>query len=248
MPFLISLLLFFSIAAALLLMLVSYGRAGRWIIAILLLLSAQAAYYMDHFGVLMDVVMIDNIVHTDAKEVEGLLSVGMLVHLLLLGVFPAWLVVKGWPEISNIRSEIKTRMKCILLLVVALIVVALPFIAGYASFIREHKITRFYANPTYPVYSIIKYAGLQLSTKQQTEITKIAEDAKFVGPMVENELVIMVVGETARADRFSLNGYHKETNPRLAKENIVNFSNVASCGTSTGVSVPCMFSELGRKD
>jgi len=247
-PFLTSLALFFSIAMTLLLMLISYGRAGRWVIAGLLLLSAQAAYYMDHFGVLMDVVMIDNIVHTDAKEVEGLLSVGMLVRLLLLGVFPAWLVVKGWPEISNIRSEIKTRMKCILLLVVALIVVALPFTAGYASFIREHKITRFYANPTYPVYSIIKYAGLQLSTKQQTEITKIAEDAKFVEPMVENELVIMVVGETARADRFSLNGYHKETNPRLAKENIVNFSNVASCGTSTGVSVPCMFSELGRKD
>jgi lipid A ethanolaminephosphotransferase len=28
----------------------------------------------------------------------------------------------------------------------------------------------------------------------------------------------------------------------------VNFTNVSSCGTSTSVSVPCMFSELGRKD
>lgn len=58
----------------------------------------------------------------------------------------------------------------------------------------------------------------------------------------------MVVGETARADRFSLNGYKKITNPLLARENIVSFNNVTSCGTSTGVSVPCMFSVLGKEN
>jgi lipid A ethanolaminephosphotransferase len=55
------------------------------------------------------------------------------------------------------------------------------------------------------------------------------------------------VGETARADRFSLNGYKRETNPLLSKQDIVSLKNVTSCGTSTGVSVPCMFSSLGRK-
>jgi lipid A ethanolaminephosphotransferase len=30
----------------------------------------------------------------------------------------------------------------------------------------------------------------------------------------------MVVGETARADRFSLNGYHKETNPYLKNKGV----------------------------
>jgi lipid A ethanolaminephosphotransferase len=59
--------------------------------------------------------------------------------------------------------------------------------------------------------------------------------------------MIMVVGETARADRFSLNGYLRETNPLLAKQDVVSLSNVTSCGTSTSVSVPCMFSSLGRK-
>ncbi len=32
----------------------------------------------------------------------------------------------------------------------------------------------------------------------------------------------------------------------LAKQDVVSLSNVTSCGTSTGVSVPCMFSSLGR--
>jgi lipid A ethanolaminephosphotransferase len=50
------------------------------------------------------------------------------------------------------------------------------------------------------------------------------------------------VGETARADRFSLNGYAKETNPLLKQEQLINFNNFWSCGTSTAKSVPCMFS------
>lgn len=249
MPFLASLTLSFSLLTAIFFMVVSFGRRGRWLIALLLILSAQTAYYMDQFGVLMDVVMIGNILHTDALEVKGLFSSSMAFRLVLFGIFPAWLVVKYWPQVSSLSSEVKTRLKCLLLLVVALVAVVLPFTAGYFSFIREHKITRFYANPTYPVYSIIKYGTLELSSdKQLAVVNKTAEDVTHIGPTSRKELVIMVVGETARADRFSLNGYHKDTNPRLAKEDIVSFSNVASCGTSTGVSVPCMFSSLGRKD
>ena len=60
---------------------------------------------------------------------------------------------------------------------------------------------------------------------------------------------MLVVGESARAQNFGLNGYARETNPRLkAEEGLINFSNVHSCGTETAVSVPCMFSNLGRAD
>jgi lipid A ethanolaminephosphotransferase len=61
-------------------------------------------------------------------------------------------------------------------------------------------------------------------------------------------VLVLVVGETARAANFSLLGYPRETNPELAKSNVVAFSNVTSCGTSTEVSVPCMFSPYGRAD
>ena len=60
--------------------------------------------------------------------------------------------------------------------------------------------------------------------------------------------MVLVVGETARAESFSLNGYAKNTNPELSKLDIINFSQVSSCGTATAVSVPCMFSGMPRKD
>ncbi len=248
MPFLLSITIFFSILTALFFLIVSYGRKGRWLVALLLILAAQAAYYMDNFGVLMDVVMIDNIVNTDTREMAGLFNLGMLFRVTLLGLLPAWLVIEYWPKVNDFKAEIKGRLKWLLLLVIALVLVVIPFTDVYRSFIREHKITRFYANPTYPVYSIIKYISLQINSTKQKVLNTTAEDAVFLGPVSRKELIIMVVGETARFDRFSLNGYHKDTNHLLAKENVVSFTNVASCGTSTSVSVPCMFSMLTRKD
>ena len=44
-----------------------------------------------------------------------------------------------------------------------------------------------------------------------------------------------------------MNGYHKETNPFTSQQaGIISFNDVRSCGTATAVSVPCMFSNMGR--
>ncbi|OYZ83371.1 MAG: hypothetical protein B7Y03_09585 [Polaromonas sp. 24-62-144] len=59
-------------------------------------------------------------------------------------------------------------------------------------------------------------------------------------------MFVMVVGETARAQNFSLNGYARNTNPLLSKLDVINFSHATACGTSTEVSLPCMFSSFGR--
>lgn len=57
----------------------------------------------------------------------------------------------------------------------------------------------------------------------------------------------MVVGETARADHFSLNGYPRQTNPCLEQRRLLNYTRTTSSGTSTSFSVPCMFSFLTRR-
>lgn len=61
------------------------------------------------------------------------------------------------------------------------------------------------------------------------------------------KLMVLVVGETARAESFALNGYARNTNPELSKLPVINFNQVSSCGTATAVSVPCMFSGMSRE-
>jgi lipid A ethanolaminephosphotransferase len=61
-------------------------------------------------------------------------------------------------------------------------------------------------------------------------------------------LVVVAVGETARAANWGLNGYARQTTPELAALGVLNFSDVRACGTNTETSLPCMFSALGRRD
>ncbi len=84
--------------------------------------------------------------------------------------------------------------------------------------------------------------------KRDLPLVKYGEDAHIVHTVGAHapKIMVLVVGETARAENFSLNGYHKPTNPELSKLDLVNFTQASSCGTQTSVSVPCMFSGMKR--
>ena len=247
-PFLVSIALFFTTLTALFLLWITYGRATRWVLALILVLASQAAYYMDTYGVIVDTVMLDNILHTNPQEFAGLLTFKLLMYTVLMGLLPAWIVLRYSPRSTMSKAVLLGKLKLSGVLLMLVVAAVAPFTAHYASFIREHKVARMYANPTFFSYSIIKYLALAAQASEVKTLTQVAQDAVEVDADKHHELIIMVVGETARADRFSLNGYQRLTNPRLQQEDVVSLSNVSSCGTSTGVSVPCMFSVLGRKD
>ncbi len=101
------------------------------------------------------------------------------------------------------------------------------------------------------------YAASRLAVDQlprQVQALKpVGEDAQLgasYAAQARPPLLMLVVGETARAQNFGLNGYTRNTTPALARwqadEGLVNFSQVQSCGTNTKVSVPCLFSPLTR--
>jgi glucan phosphoethanolaminetransferase (alkaline phosphatase superfamily) len=62
-------------------------------------------------------------------------------------------------------------------------------------------------------------------------------------PGDEPQLVVMVIGESSRYDRWSLNGYARETNPLLAQEpNVVTLADVVTSVSATRLSVPVIIS------
>jgi glucan phosphoethanolaminetransferase (alkaline phosphatase superfamily) len=57
------------------------------------------------------------------------------------------------------------------------------------------------------------------------------------------EVVVMVLGESSRFDRWSLNGYARDTNPLLSQEaNLVPLADVVSAVSATRLSVPVIIS------
>lgn len=211
-----------------------------------LIISSFTNYFMNTFHVVIDDSMIRNAVQTDMHESMDLFTIKQLVYILLLGVLPAFLIYKTKIEYGTLKSEMMLKAKTILISVLVIVITLFSFNKFYTSFFREHKPLRYYTNPTYWIYSVGNYAGKTLNSGPVC-LDKMGEDCKITEKEDEpKELIILVVGEAARADRFSLNGYEKETNPLLKKEDIINFSDTHSCGTSTADSVPCMFSLFGR--
>jgi lipid A ethanolaminephosphotransferase len=245
--FLFSLFIFFSCVNVMLLSLVCFKRTVKPILIMVMLMSSLAAYFMDAYNVVIDDLMIDNIVKTDANEAFDLLSIKQLLYFLLIGVFPSVIIYKAEIIESPFRKAVLSQV--ILFFSALLLSAVLIFSLSdfYASFFREHKALRFYANPSYYIYSGIKYVNSFFETGFEP-LREMGLDALIPPSDERRELIIFVVGETARADHFSLNGYDKKTNPLLEQEDVISFDNVWSCGTSTMHSVPCMFSFYGRSD
>lgn len=244
--FSISVIALFAIATLLFLLLICHGPLTRWLLAFFMLASSQAAYYMAQYGVVIDADMLDNALQTSPGEFWGLVTPSLVFHTLVLGVLPAWLVLRSGFRPRAFWQRVKTRLLLIAGSLVAAALLVAPLTASYASFIREHKEVRMYASPLYFSYSVAHYVNQHWFPNVPLGHVALATDLKEVAGHRGHELVILVIGETARADRFALNGYGRDTNPGLRRQNVVSFSQVSSCGTSTAVSVPCMFSALGR--
>lgn len=229
--------------------------AFRWLLkpalTLLILAAAGTTYFMTQYGVLMDVGMLRNVMQTNPAEVADLLSPKLAVYLALLGALPVWLLwrtpvrYRPWPR--EPLSKLLVALACLALLAG----VALTNYQGLSSLFRNNKELRLQVTPSNLVGAAIGYAKGQAQAASQP-LRPIAVDARRADLWqghARKSLTVLVVGESARAQNFGLNGYARETNPRLkAEEGLINFSNVHSCGTETAVSVPCMFSNLGRAD
>ncbi|KMK20363.1 hydrolase [Pluralibacter gergoviae] len=221
----------------------------RPIITLMILASAAAQFFMIAYGVVIDRSMIDNIVDTTPAETLALLSPRLIATLLLSGLLPAvlawWLRIRG-PRL-NLRSVL-WRAGSIVVSGLLIALVALLFYKDYASLFRNNKELVKSLNPSNSIVAVNSwYAHNRLNNLPLVRIGLDAAQRPQMKAGPRHNLTIVVLGETSRAEDFSLGGYGRDTNPRLAKDDVVYFPKTTSCGTSTAVSVPCMFSNMPRE-
>ncbi|WP_240674257.1 phosphoethanolamine transferase [Crenobacter cavernae] len=242
-----ALILIFNILVSLL----SWPYLTKPIAVILLVLSASLAYFMHKYGVMIDVDMIRNVAETDPAEATELFDAQMLAYIVGLGGLPAALVC--WVRIDYGNSWWKgllLRGGALALSAALAGGLVMSFYQDIASIARNNRQLRFLLVPSNVLQAGYSYA--KSATGKPRVIKPIGEDAHrdpAEAARPKKALTVIVVGETARAANFSLNGYARETNPLLKKQDgLINFPDAYSCGTETAVSVPCMFSGLGREN
>lgn len=233
---------------AILLALASVVRLEKVAATLFILLSASAQYFMMNFGIIVDRSMITNILDTTPAESYALLTGQMIMvfaFTALLSIALAWWIkIKPAPGVW--RGTIM-RAGTVLVSALLILLVAGLFYKDYASLFRNNKELVKSLNPSNSIVAMNSWYFHH--EMDNLPLVKIGEDAKQKAVMKNGprkNLTILIVGETSRAANFSLGGYERETNPLLAKDNVVYFPKTASCGTATAVSVPCMFSNMPR--
>ncbi|MDZ4184979.1 MAG: phosphoethanolamine--lipid A transferase [Desulfuromonadales bacterium] len=216
------------------------------ILILSVLTAAISSYFINAYHIIIDDTMIRNVVETNMSESFDLASFRLVLYVVFLGILPSLFIYKAKVDFPGFKRAMLSRFLTLTAAVFLILIVMLPFSKFYTSFFREHKPLRYNTNPTYFFYSVGKYLSETLSNSNRS-LQKIGLDAQRDESAVGRRLAIVVIGEAVRADRFSLNGYGRMTNPLLGKEDIVNFPEMYSCGTTTAVSVPCMFSLSGRE-
>lgn len=235
-----------GIVTALVLSLIVLPRVAKPLIILIFIAAACASYFMNAYGIVIHQTMIQNTLETDSKEASALFNDTMAIYLVVLGLIPGILITRIKLQFGNFKQEVIRKLKLWGLSILTVAIVIMCFSADYASFFRNNKNIRQMANPVNFIYATISYLS---SSNKSITVLPIGQDATINAAgktLSKPTLFILVVGETARADHFAINGYPKATTPLLAQQNIINYSQFTSCGTETAVSVPCMFSNLGR--
>jgi len=225
--------------------------AFRWIarvlLSLLVIVTAAATYFMHTFAVMLDPTMIQNVLRTDWHEARELLNWSLLGWVLAWSLLPLafiWLVHLA--AVPPLRA-LAIRAACVLGALLIAVLAVLPVSRDFTSLMRNQKQARYLITPGNLIYGLVAQSMKNVrDVNAPREV--IGADAHLAAqPAGGNpRVLVLVLGETARAANFSLLGYPRETNPELTAAGVTAFSNVHSCGTATEVSVPCMFSPYGR--
>ena len=226
----------------------AFNRLLRPLIAILFALSAVTSFYMDQLGIVIDREMIQNVVTTTITEGKHLITVPFVLWVGLAGLLPAVLVLFIRLSHRGFVTSIWQNLLAFVLCGVGFVGLIATDLKGNASVLRTRIDLKSSFQPLAPIVETFRY-GAMLTRSATLEFNEIGLDAVLAADFKAAKipkLTVVVIGETARAQNFSLGGYKRITNPELAKKDIAYFDNVSSCGTSTAVSLPCMFSKFNR--
>ncbi|SDN90572.1 lipid A ethanolaminephosphotransferase [Halomonas shengliensis] len=217
------------------------------LLTILVLVAASVSYFTGHYGTYFDTHMIDNVLQTDTREAGELLTPGLALYLLLFALLPV-VAVWAWPlRRRGWRRALASGTLWWLGSLATLAVALLLSFQSLSSLMRNHHELRYLVTPGNAIVSTGQVMAAPPPLPE--ERLPIGEDARRrPNADATPRLLVLVVGETVRAANWGLSGYDRQTTPRLAERDVVNFRDVASCGTSTAVSLPCLFSPQGRGD
>ena len=216
-------------------------RLLKAIASIIALTNAAALYFMLAYKMELDGTMIANILNTDTSEAAGLWSAAILPYLFFFGVIPTILIWKTkvtrprriWRFAAGVGSLV--------------VLIGWLFATAHTWAWYDQNGTRLGAKIlpwSYIVNTARHYNQQALNSREQVLLPLATFDTP---DPARKEIVVLVIGESARAENFSAYGYGRDTNQFTQKTSMVALPIGQSCATNTLSSTACILTHEGRE-
>ena len=214
-------------------------KISKMLFSITFIINSIAVYFINTYGIIIDQGMVSNVLNTNYEESASFFSWKLILYILFLGIFPSIFIFKA----KIIKAKIKSYFTTLFLTLLAIVTIAFINANNWLWIDKHSKQLGGLAMPwSYSVNTSLLY----ISKYKQNQKEILLPNAKIKNQ--EKSVVVLVIGESARSQNFSLYGYEKNTNPLLSKtENLFHF-NAQSCATYTTAGVKCILEHKNTND
>jgi len=204
---------------------------GKWILVLFFNLSALALYFVNTYNVILDRSMMGNVFNTNFEESSSFLSFTLILYIIFLGIIPSVLLFK----VKIVRPTAKKFLVHISLTLVFLLSLAYVNAPNWLWIDKNSKTLGAIIMPWSYVVNTCRFYHKKF---KENEKQILLPDAIIKND--EKSIAVIVIGESARSQNFSLYGYEKNTNPLLSQiENLHHFK-AESCATYTTAGIKCI--------
>lgn len=198
---------------------------GKVLLVLFFIVNSIAIYFVTTYGVIIDESMIGNVFNSNYDESSSYFSVKLILYILLLGVLPGIYIIKV--KITNV--PLKKFLTTASLSLLFIVLLAFANATNWLWIDKNSKRLGGLAMPwSYSVNTPLFYIHKYKKNKKEILLPNatITDNRKSV--------VVLVIGESARKQNFSLYGYGKNTNPLLSKTaNVFHFDATSSATYTT---------------
>lgn len=188
-----------------------------------------------------------NLVTTNAGEVNELLSqlLPAIVWVVVIYIPTLTIAATQWAKHQTIDEAFIRVQRFPALCSAAVVLIATFALAVFTPYTPT--------NDLFPINAIsnfgLAFERLEASNGYKEASKDFRYDAHCTFTDDEPETVVLVIGETSRADNWQLYGYHRPTNPVLSKtEGLTVFTDYMSQSNTTHKSVPILLSLADAED
>ena len=201
---------------------------GKFLLVLFFIINAIAVYFINTYSVIIDESMIGNILNTKYEEASSFFSIKLIFYVLFLGIIPSIYIIK----VKLIKEPLKKFLITVSLTL--LFVLALVF-ANASNWLWIDKNSKTLGGLAMPWSYSVNISLFYIHEHKKNEKEMLLPNATIKDN--QKSVVVLVIGESARSQNFSLYGYNKNTNPLLSKIPNVSHFDATSSATYTTAGV-----------